>query len=384
MERITPEEALKRCKKEEEEKEKIKRKIGKGDLKIFVGYSPGVGKTYSMLNEGNDRLKNGENIIIGYVEDHGRKETQKQIKNLKIVPRKKINYKSIVLEEMDVEEILRLKPKTVIVDELAHTNVPGSKNKKRWEDVNELIDNGINVLTTVNIQHIESLNNIIEEITGVKVRETVPDKVFQEADELMVIDLPPEGLINRLKSGKVYRNENIERSLANFFTKGNLTALRELSLRETANEVDINLMDHKEKAEVNDNVKINEKVLVCISSNPKSAKLIRHGARTARRYKCKLYVLIVNCTNPLAKKEQDILSLEDNKKLALSLGAEIVEVKSRSVSKAIVDFSKEENITQIILGHSRRTKFQTMVRGSTINKVLEEADNIEIRVIPYI
>lgn len=384
MERITPEEALKRCREEEIQEEKKKIKEEMGELKIFVGYAPGVGKTYSMLNEGNRRLQKGDNIVIGYVENHGRNETQEQIKDLPIVPRKKINYKGIALEEMDIEKILELKPKIVIVDELAHTNVAGSKNKKRWEDVQELIDNGISVLTTVNIQHIESLNNIIEEITGVKVRETVPDKIFQEATELMVIDLPPVALINRLKSGRVYRNENIERSLKNFFTTGNLTALRELALRETANEVDITLLDHKEKAEVKENVKINEKILVCISSNPKSAKLIRHGARTARRYKCKLYVLIVDCTNPLAKKEECDIGLEDNKKLALSLGGEIIERKNRSVSRAILDFSKEANITQIILGHSRRGKVQTMVRGSTINKVLEEADNIEIRVIPYI
>ncbi|MGL5614685.1 MAG: sensor protein KdpD [Sarcina sp.] len=382
MDRMTPEEALKKCKGLEAE-EKKKDSI-RGELKVFVGYAPGVGKTYSMLNEGNRRLEKGENIVIGYVEDHSRVETKAQVNLLPVFPRKQIDYKGIILEEMDLEGIIKAKPAIVIVDELAHTNAPGSKNPKRWQDVEEILQNGIDVLTTMNIQHIESLNNIIEEITGVKVRETVPDKVLQEAEEIMVIDLPPDALRNRLREGRIYKIDNIQRSLENFFTKGNLTALRELLLREAANEVDITLIDHKEKAELKDNVKINEKILVCISSNPKSAKLIRHGARTARRYKCQLYVLIVDCTNPLANEQENNQALEDNKKLAISLGAEIVYRASKSVSKAIVDFAKEAHITQIILGHSRRGKMQTMLRGSTINKVLEEADNIEIRVIPYI
>lgn len=383
MERMTPEQALKKCKSLEAEEKELQDNT-RGQLKIFLGYAPGVGKTYSMLNEGNRRLQKGEDIVVGYVEDHNRVETKAQIKDLPIVPRRKVDYKGITLEEMDLDAIIKRKPSMVIVDELAHTNIPGCRNKKRWEDVEEILNHGIHVLTTVNIQHVESLNNIVEEITDVKVRETVPDKILQEAKEIMVIDLPPNSLRNRLKDGRVYRAENIKRSLENFFTKGNLTALRELALREAANEVDHTLIDHKEKAELKENVKINEKILVCISSNPNSAKLIRHGARTARRYKCKLYVLIVDCTNPLAKEEQDNQALEDNRKLALSLGAEIVERKSKSVSKAIIDFSKEMHITQIILGHSRRGKMETFLRGSTINKVLEEADNIEIRVIPYI
>ncbi|MGL4740952.1 MAG: sensor protein KdpD [Sarcina sp.] len=384
MRRLTPEEALKKCKQLEEE-EQPKKDPSLGHLKIFVGYAPGVGKTYRMLNEGNRRLSRGEDIVIGYVEDHARKETKEQIQELPLVPRKKIDYKGIQLEEMDLEAILERKPAVVLVDELAHTNVQGSKNKKRWEDVEEIIKAGIDVLTTINIQHIESLNDIVEQITKVKVRETIPDKVLQQADEIMVIDLPTEVLRNRLKNGRIYKVENIERSLDNFFAKGNLTALRELLLREAANEVDITLDDHRKKAEVDETVKINEKVLVCISSNPASAKLVRHGARIARRYKCKFYVLVVNCTSLVAKNEKQMESgLEDNIKLALSLGAEIVERESKSVSKAIIDFSNEEHISQIIMGHSRRSKMQTFFRGSTINKVLEEADNIEVRIIPYI
>ena len=359
---------------------------GKGIFKIYLGYSPGVGKTYRMLQEGNKMLEDGEDIVIGYVEDHDRLETRQQIGKLEIIERTKIKYRGINLEEMCVSNILKRNPNWVIVDELAHTNIPASKNKKRYEDVLELLDNGINILTTVNIQHIESLNDMVSEITGIKVRETIPDRMLQIADDIMVIDLPPESLITRLKSGKIYKKENIHRSLENFFVKSNLIALRELALREAANEIDDDLTILKRNREFKNHVRINEKVLVCVSSNPQSSRLIRHAYRVARRYKCNLYVLIVDCTNVVAKREFKEMDkvLEEHKKLAKALDAIIVEKQSKSVSKAIVDFANEEGITQIILGHSRRSKIQTLFRGSTINKVLSEAPNVEVRVIPYV
>ena len=359
---------------------------GKGIFKIYLGYSPGVGKTYRMLQEGNKMLEDGEDIVIGYVEDHDRLETRQQIGKLEIIERTKIKYRGINLEEMSVLNILKRNPNWVIVDELAHTNIPASKNKKRYEDVLELLDNGINILTTVNIQHIESLNDMVSEITGIKVRETIPDRMLQIADDIMVIDLPPESLITRLKSGKIYKKENIQRSLENFFVKSNLIALRELALREAANEIDDDLTILKRNREFKNHVRINEKVLVCVSSNPQSSRLIRHAYRVARRYKCNLYVLIVDCTNVVAKREYKEMDkvLEGHKKLAKALDAIIVEKQSKSVSKAIVDFANEEGITQIILGHSNRSKIQTLFRGSTINKVLSEAPNVEVRVIPYV
>lgn len=359
---------------------------GKGIFKIYLGYSPGVGKTYRMLQEGNKMLEDGEDIVIGYVEDHDRLETRQQIGKLEIIERTKIKYRGINLEEMSVSNILKRNPNWVIVDELAHTNIPASKNKKRYEDVLELLDNGINILTTVNIQHIESLNDMVSEITGIKVRETIPDRMLQIADDIMVIDLPPESLITRLKSGKIYKKENIQRSLENFFVKSNLIALRELALREAANEIDDDLTILKRNREFKNHVRINEKVLVCVSSNPQSSRLIRHAYRVARRYKCNLYVLIVDCTNVVAKREYKEMDkvLEGHKKLAKALDAIIVEKQSKSVSKAIVDFANEEGITQIILGHSNRSKIQTLFRGSTINKVLSEAPNVEVRVIPYV
>lgn len=362
------------------------KKEGKGIFKIYLGYSPGVGKTYRMLQEGNKMLEDGEDIVIGYVEDHDRLETRQQIGNLEIIERTKTKYRGINLEEMSVLNILKRNPNWVIVDELAHTNIPASKNKKRYEDVLELLDNGINILTTVNIQHIESLNDMVSEITGIKVRETIPDRMLQIADDIMVIDLPPESLITRLKSGKIYKKENIQRSLENFFVKSNLIALRELALREAANEIDDDLTILKRNREFKNHVRINEKVLVCVSSNPQSSRLIRHAYRVARRYKCNLYVLIVDCTNVVAKREYKEMDkvLEGHKKLAKALDAIIVEKQSKSVSKAIVDFANEEGITQIILGHSNRSKIQTLFRGSTINKVLSEAPNVEVRVIPYV
>ncbi|WP_297630750.1 universal stress protein [uncultured Clostridium sp.] len=371
---------------EEFHRDKQNKKPNKGIFKVYLGYSPGVGKTYRMLEEGNKMLESGKDIVIGYVEDHGRLETREKIGALEVIKRKQIKYKSIDLEEMSVENIITRKPKWVIVDELAHTNVPGSKNKKRYEDVLEILDSGINVMTTVNIQHIESLNDMVQEITGIKVRETVPDRMLQIADDIMVIDLPPEMLIKRLKNGLIYKKENIQRSLENFFVKSNLIALRELALREAANEIDDDLTILKRNREFKDHININEKVLVCISSNPNSSKLIRHAYRVARRYKCNLYVLIVDCTNVVAKREykETDKTLESHKVLAKNLDAIIVERQSKSVSRAIVDFAKEEGITQIILGHSRRSKMQTLFRGSTISKVLSEAPNVEVRVIPYI
>ncbi|OPX46802.1 universal stress protein [Clostridium thermobutyricum] len=362
------------------------KKEGKGIFKIYLGYSPGVGKTYRMLQEGNKMLEDGEDIVIGYVEDHDRLETRQQIGKLEIIERTKTKYRGINLEEMSVLNILKRNPNWVIVDELAHTNIPASKNKKRYEDVLELLDNGINILTTVNIQHIESLNDMVSEITGIKVRETIPDRMLQIADDIMVIDLPPESLITRLKSGKIYKKENIQRSLENFFVKSNLIALRELALREAANEIDDDLTILKRNREFKNHIRINEKVLVCVSSNPQSSRLIRHAYRVARRYKCNLYVLIVDCTNVVAKREYKEMDkvLEGHKKLAKALDAIIVEKQSKSVSKAIVDFANEEGITQIILGHSNRSKIQTLFRGSTINKVLSEAPNVEVRVIPYV
>ncbi|GIM30590.1 hypothetical protein CPJCM30710_32560 [Clostridium polyendosporum] len=372
FERKTPDEALKEYYKQ-----------SRGELKVFLGYAPGVGKTFSMLNEANRRLKRGQDIVIGYIEGHGRKETLEQVGDLTTIPKMKIQYNGKQLEEMDVDAIITRKPEWAIVDELAHTNVPGSKNEKRYQDVEELLNNGISVLTTVNIQHLESLNDVIKQITGIPVRETIPDKILKDANEVVLVDITPDALINRLKRGNIYKLENVRRSLKNFFRKGNLTALRELALRQTADEVDEDLEDYMKKEGINENWQVVERVLVCISSNPHGAKLIRHGARIANKYKCEFYVIDVECTHPFSPKptEEDRDILLKHRQLGEKLGAEVISLKGRSISHEILKFAHERHITQLVLGHSNRSQWQTLLRGSTINRILKDAKNIDIRLI---
>ncbi|TDT62782.1 sensor protein KdpD [Fonticella tunisiensis] len=371
--RITPKEALKKLKEEQ-----------RGHLKIYLGYAPGVGKTYSMLNEANNRLKKGEDIVIGYLESHQRKETEAQIGELEIIPRKKIEYNGVIMEEMDTEAIIARRPTTVLVDELAHTNVPGSKNKKRYEDVEEILNHGINVISTLNIQHLESYNDVVRQITGVTVRETIPDRIVENADEVVVIDIAPNALINRLKGGYIYKPENIGRALKNFFRKGNLNALRELALRKTAEEVDEELEEYRKEHGIKENWHVIERVMVCISSSPTSKKLIRRGATIARRFKCDWTVVYVNCTKIFAPKmtEKDKKMLESHFRLAKQLGAEVVTLTGKSIPKELARFAAEKYITQIIIGHSTRTKWQTILRGSTITKLLKLIRDIEVHIIP--
>lgn len=372
--RKTPEEALKAYKEEK-----------RGRLKIFLGYSPGVGKTYSMLNEANRRLVRGEHIIIGYFESHGRKETDEQINKLYTVPRKKIEYNGIVLEEMDTEAIIKEKPNIVLIDELAHTNVPGSKNQKRYEDVKEILESGINVITTLNIQHLESLNDVVMQITGIHVRETIPDSIVEEADEVVVIDITPDALQNRLKRGNIYKLENVDRSLKNFFRKGNLNALREIALRQTAEEVDEDLVEYMKEHGIEEGWQTVERIVVCISSNPYSKKLIRRGARMAKRYKCEWFVVSVDCTHIFAPKlsEKDKKTRDSHYKLAKELGAEIVTLTGKSISREIATFANTRNVTQIVIGYSKRTKFQKILRGSTVSRLLKQVHNsIEVHIIP--
>lgn len=373
--RISPEEALNICQNENK---------NKGRLKIFLGYAPGVGKTFAMLNEANRRLSRNQNIVVGYLETHKREETEKQLANLPIIPRKIIEYNGMKLEEMDTDAIIKLKPETVLIDELAHTNVPGSKYKKRYEDVLEVLDNGINVLTTVNVQHLESLNDVIKKITGIDVKETIPDKIVENADEVVMIDITPEALQNRLKRGNIYRSEIIERALKNFFRRGNLNALREIALRLTAEEVDEELAIYMKDHDILETWPANEKVMVCITPAPYSKKLIRRGARIAKRYKCDWTVISVDCTHIFASKltEVDYEILKDHFELAKILGASVETLKGKSVSALLSKYAKDNHITQIIIGHSRRSKWQSLWRGSTITKLLKETKDIEVHVIP--
>jgi len=371
--RTTPEEALKAVNCQY-----------RGQLKVFLGYAPGVGKTYSMLNEANRRFNRGKDIVIGYIESHQRIETDNQIGNLEILSRKKIKYNGVVMEEMDTEAIISRKPQVVLVDELAHTNVPGSKYTKRYEDVEEILSSGIDVMTTLNIQHLESLNDVIKQITGITVRETIPDQIVNQSDDIVIVDIPPEALQKRLKRGCIYKLDKVDQALKNFFRKGNLNALREIALRQTAEEVDEDLLEYMKKHGISDNWQTVEKVLVCISYSRSAKKLIRTGAKFARKFKCNWIVVNVECTHTfsprvsLEHKEQ----LEKHFKLAKQLGAETETLVGESVSGELARFSSKKNITQIIIGHSARTKLETLFRGSTISKLLKKTKNIAVYVVP--
>ncbi len=355
----------------------------RGHLKIFIGYAPGVGKTYTMLTEGNRMKRYGQDVAVGYVESHGRAETDAQIGDLEIIPRKKVVYNKVAMEEMDTEAIIARKPDTVLIDELAHTNVPGSKNKKRYQDIEEILCSGIHVVTTLNIQHIESLNDVMRQITGVKVKETIPDYILQRAAEVVVVDLTPDALHNRLKRGKVYDPEKVPQALKGFFRKGNLNALREIALRETAEEVDEDLAEYMKQEGIKDNWRTVERIMVAVSPNPFCKRLIRRAARLANRYKCDWYVITVNCTHRFAKK----LSLKDRQilnshfQLARQLGAETGTLEGKSVSDELAKWSNEKHITQIFIGYPRRTKLETLLRGSTVNRLIKKLDNIDIHLI---
>lgn len=371
--RSSPEEALKASKQE-----------GNGHLKIFLGYAPGVGKTFTMLNEANRRLRRGDDVVIGYLESHGRSETDFEISLLETLPRKCIQYNGKLMEELDVEAVIIRNPSMVLIDELAHTNAPGSKNIKRYEDVQEILAKGINVLTTLNIQHLESLNDVVKQITGITVRETIPDGIVENADEVVVIDITPDALQNRLKRGNIYKTENIRPALKNFFRKGNLNALREIALRQTAEEVDEELDEYMKEHGIHDNWHTAERVLVCIDANPFSKKLIRRGARIAKRYKCEWIVVNVDCTHifttKLKPKDKELLI--NHFKLAKQLGAETVRLTGKNISKELAKFASEKHTTQIIMGHPNKSTMQTIIRGSTVSKLLRYAKGIEIHIIP--
>lgn len=372
--RLTPEEALKKYEKET-----------KGKLKIYLGYAPGVGKTYTMLREANIRVKRGEDICIGYLEPHDRKATLEQVGILETISYKEIEYINKKYYEVDIDAVIKRKPNTVLIDELAHTNIKGSKNKKRYEDILEILDAGINVNTTLNIQHIESLNDIVYTITGIEVRERIPDSIINLADEVEVIDISASGLEERLKRGEVYNLKVASAALKNFFRRGNLNALRELSLRRIAQEVDISLLEYMEDKNITTNWHTTERVLVSISSSPRADKVIRYGARIAQRYKCEFYVISIEPTGFLKKgfTEKDWEVIEKHEELSKSLGAETYRLKGKNIAKKILEFANQKRITQIVLGHSQRNKLTTLFKGSVINYIIEHSKDSEIRVVPW-
>ena len=370
--RPTPDELLARVQRKE-------RAEGRGRLKIFLGFAAGVGKTYSMLTEASRRKhESGQDVVIGYVETHKRKNTEAQIADLEVVPRKKIDYKGAAFEEMDTEAIIARRPDWVLVDELAHTNVPGSKNEKRYQDVLEILAAGVNVESTLNVQHLESLNDTVQQITGVKVRETVPDWVIGEADEIVTVDITPRALINRLQRGDIYAVEKVPQALQNFFTEGNLSALREIALREVAGEVDRSVQDYRDEQNVSQPWQTQERVMVCISPDKPSDRLLRRGWRIARRLKADIVAVYV----PEAKttlEQQKVL--ECDFALAGRLGIRIERTEGKGIAAPLAEYARQHQVNFIIIGHSGRTRVQEMVQGSIVNDLVRLVRGIDVLIV---
>ena len=354
-----------------------------GRLKIFVGAAPGVGKTYAMLEAARAKRKDGVDVVVGVVETHGRKETQALLDGLEIVPRRRIEYRGQWLEEMDLDAIIARRPQLVLVDELAHTNASGSRHPKRHIDVEELLSHGIDVYTTVNIQHIESLNDVVAQITHVRVRETVPDKVFDRADAIELVDLTPDDLIQRLKEGKVYVPKQAERALDHYFSPGNLTALRELALRRTAERVDEQLLTHMQAHAIPGPWAAGERILVCISEDPRAAGLVRYARRLADRLHAPFTALYVETRRSLQFTEEQRDRVADTLRLAEALGGEAFTLPTgdRSIADDVVGFAHANNVTHIIIGKSARSRWFEILHGSVVHELVRRSGNISVHVI---
>jgi two-component system sensor histidine kinase KdpD len=354
-----------------------------GKLKIFMGAAPGVGKTYEMLQQARARKKDGYDIVVGVVETHGRKETEALLKGLEVVPRRRIEYKGQRLEEMDLDAIIARRPQFVLVDELAHTNVPGSRHPKRYLDVEELLNAGITVYTTVNIQHIESLNDIVAQITHVRVRETVPDSILDRADAIELVDITPDDLIQRLKEGKVYVPKQAERALEHFFSPANLTALRELALRRTAERVDEQLLTEMQARAIPGPWAAGDRLLVCISEDPRAAGLVRYTKRLADRLHAPWTALYVETKRSLQLTEEEHDRIADTLRLAQALGGEPMTVPGgdRHVGDDVIAFAQANNITQVVIGKSTRSGWFELMHGSVVRDLLRRCGNISLHVI---
>jgi two-component system sensor histidine kinase KdpD len=351
----------------------------RGTFKLFLGYAPGVGKTFSMLSEAIRRSTRGEDVVIGIVETHGRKGIIELVGQLEAVPRKQIVYKGTMFEEMDVDAILARRPAVVLVDELAHTNIPGSKRRKRYEDIQELLAARIDVISTLNIQHIESIAPTVRAITGVTVRETVPDWVPLSASETVMVDLTPEALMNRMKRGDVYSQEKVEQSLKNFFRRGNLIALRELALRQVAEQVDRSLESYMGAKEIEENWGVRERIAVCISGNPTGQYLIARAARMARKMDAELYVVHVERELPLRERNPKVL--EANMRFAENLGAQVLKLKGRSVADTIAEFVRSKHITQVIFGRDAVRDWRKYLYLSAVHRFLRDSPAVDVHIV---
>ncbi|MBV9531063.1 MAG: sensor histidine kinase KdpD [Bradyrhizobium sp.] len=356
---------------------------GLGRLKIFVGAAPGVGKTYEMLLSAHARLNAGADIVVGFAETHGRAETDALLRGLEIIPRKRLEYRGQILEEMDLDAVIARRPQVAVVDELAHTNAPGSRHPKRYLDVEELLSHGIDVYTAVNVQHIESLNDVVAQITHVRVRETVPDSVFDRADDIELIDLTPDDLIQRLKEGKVYVPKQAELALEHYFSPGNLTALRELALRRTADRVDEQLLTHMQASAIAGPWAAGERILVCISEDPRAAGLVRYTKRLADRVHAPWTAISIETRRSLQLSDEERDRIADTMRLAEALGGEALTIPAveRRIADDVIKFAHANNVTQIVIGKSTRSRWFEIMQGSVVHDLVRRSGTITVNVI---
>jgi two-component system sensor histidine kinase KdpD len=372
--RRNPDELLARMRREEE-------RAQRGRLKIFFGAAPGVGKTYAMLEAARAQAAAGIDLVVGYIELHGRKETEALLDALEILPPRRLEHRGIVLQEFDLDAALARKPAMIVVDELAHTNHPGARHPKRWMDVEELLAAGIDVYTTVNVQHVESLNDVVAQITGVRVAETVPDKVFDAADEVELVDLPPEELLQRLKAGKVYVEDKIRHALDSFFRKGNLIALRQLALRATADRVDSSMREYRSEHAIEQTWPANERVLVCVGPDPLSERLVRSARRLATALHAQWLAVYVETPAlmrlPRAARDRVLQTL----KLAQTLGAETANLSAESVASEVLAFARQRNVSKIIVGKPSRARWRDRLQATLVDEIVRGSGDIDVYVI---
>lgn len=371
----------------------------RGRLRVYLGSVAGSGKTYAMLNEGHRRKEQGDDVVIGYVETHGRAQTEAQIGALEVVPRKEVTYRGVVLEEMDTEAILARRPFVALIDELAHTNAPGSKHVKRYQDVEELLAAGIDVVTTLNIQHLESLNDVVASITGIRVRETLPDRILDQADEVELIDISPHALRQRMRHGDIYPLERIESALNNFFREGNLTALRELALRRTADKTEQQLEHYMNEHEISQFWPVRECVLVGFDPRPHTRQVLRDAWRLAHGLHADLIAVYIQPVGYRAWTERLVSMLkygahawqeqewarerlEEHAVLAEDLGAEVIRTKSSDIARTLVEIAQERHVSQIVVGQPARNRWEEMLRGSIINRLLRLNSDVDIHLVP--
>ncbi|MGD0586017.1 MAG: sensor histidine kinase KdpD [Oryzomonas sp.] len=377
--RPSPETLLKFCHSEEAGAEQAKQ----GKLKIFLGYAAGVGKTYAMLEAARKRTSEGRDVVVGYVESHSRSETDALLAGMEVIPRKELIYQGVRLTEMDLDAVLARKPQIALVDELAHSNAPGSRHEKRWQDVEELLAAGIDVFTTVNIQHFESLNDVVAQITGVTVRETLPDHLLDTAFEIRLVDIPPEDLLQRLHEGKIYLADQAAKAIEKFFRPGNLMALRELSLRRTAARVDDQMRAYMETQAITGPWATTERLLVCISGSPYSEKLIRATCRLAEELKAQWYTVYIETPESSKHVRENREHIWRDMRLAESLGAQVASVTAPTVTEAILDYATRHNVTKIVMGKPTRPRWRELVTPPVVDRVIRHSGAIDVVVVSF-